>query len=304
MPDTGLQARLRPGDSIATGRRITRRTRGLTHGPITRLMSPSDLGHVLKPFVFLDLFDVDLHDPRAGFTIHPHSGLATITVICEGDLRFDDPRDGTGHIGFGGFEWMRAGNGVWHGKELSGGTSASAKGFQLWIALGPELEHSEVDSQYVEARHVPAAGPARVILGSYEGARSPARSPDGVTYLLVKMAAGTAWTFKPPEGQPVAWLAVAGGQLVGATPADPGEMVLFEASQEPITLQAGAGSDAIFVIGSAAPHPHDLHLGNYSVHTSAQSLALGEANIERLRRLLVAAGNRRSESGSTPIFRG
>lgn len=294
MPNTGLQ----------TDRRITFRTRGDTHGPITRLMSPSDLGHKVKPFVFLDLFDVDLHDPRAGFNIHPHSGLATITVIVDGDLRFDDPTDGTGHIGFGGFEWMRAGNGVWHGKELSGGASPRAKGFQLWIALRPELEHAEVDSQYVEAQHVPAAGPARVILGTYEGARSPARAPEGVTYLLVKLAAGTTWTFQPPAGQSVAWLSVASGQLVGATTADAGEMAIFEPSGEPIALQAGAGSDAVFVIGSAEPHAHELHLGSYSVHTSAESLALGEANIERLRRLLVAAGNRRNGSGSTPIFRG
>lgn len=301
MPDPVSE---RPVPSAAAARRISHRTRGFTHGPITRLMSPSDLGHKVKPFVFLDLFDVDLHDPRAGFNIHPHSGLATITVIVQGDLRFDDPTDGTGHIGFGGFEWMRAGNGVWHGKELSGGTSPRAKGFQLWIALGPELEHSEVDSQYVEAQHVPAAGPARVILGSYEGVRSPARSPEGVTYLLVRLAAGTTWQFQPPEGQPVAWLAVAEGQLAGETHADTGEMVVFQPSPQAITLEAGAGSDALFVIGSAAPHAHELHLGDYSVHTSAESLDRGEANIERLRLLLVAAGNRRNASGTTPVFRG
>jgi hypothetical protein len=38
-------------------REIVYRTRGRRHGPITRLMSPGDLGQVLKPFVFLDLFD-------------------------------------------------------------------------------------------------------------------------------------------------------------------------------------------------------------------------------------------------------
>jgi redox-sensitive bicupin YhaK (pirin superfamily) len=290
--------------AAANARRVTCRTRGLAHGPITRLMSPSDLGQVLKPFVFLDLFDLDLHDPRGGLSIHPHSGLATITVIVEGNLRFDDPVDGTGHLGFGGFEWMCAGNGIWHGKELSGGTSPGARGFQLWIALRPELEHATADSQYVEAQHVPTAGPAHVILGSYEGARSPARSPDGVTYLLLKLAAGTTWTFEPPAAQPVAWLAVGSGQLVGATPAQAGEMVLFDQSQQPITLEASPDSEAIFVIGSAAPHPHDLHLGNYSVHTSADSLARGEANIERLRQRLVEAGDRRKASGAVPIFRG
>jgi hypothetical protein len=33
-------------------RAIVQRTRGRTQGPITRLMSPSDLGEILKPFVF------------------------------------------------------------------------------------------------------------------------------------------------------------------------------------------------------------------------------------------------------------
>ncbi|HUE88522.1 MAG TPA: hypothetical protein VMO26_20790 [Vicinamibacterales bacterium] len=36
-------------------RTIVQRTRGYGHGPIVRLMSPSDLGEQLKPFVFLDL---------------------------------------------------------------------------------------------------------------------------------------------------------------------------------------------------------------------------------------------------------
>ncbi|EGH22978.1 pirin, partial [Pseudomonas amygdali pv. mori str. 301020] len=38
-------------------RAITHRTSGKSRGPITRLMSPGDLGQLLKPFVFLDQFD-------------------------------------------------------------------------------------------------------------------------------------------------------------------------------------------------------------------------------------------------------
>src|SRR2546426_12068137 len=58
-------------------RTIVRRTRGSRHGQITRLMSPSDLGQVLKPFVFLDHFD--LHGEAGGTELHPHSGIATVT---------------------------------------------------------------------------------------------------------------------------------------------------------------------------------------------------------------------------------
>jgi redox-sensitive bicupin YhaK (pirin superfamily) len=117
-------------------------------------MSPADFGEILKLFVFLDLFDVDLRDPRSQLSIHPHSGLATITVIADGDLRFDDPADWSGCIEFGGFQWMRASAGVWHGKEMSAGGSPRVSGFQLWIALRPALEHAPVESQYIEAHRV------------------------------------------------------------------------------------------------------------------------------------------------------
>ncbi len=40
-------------------RDITYRTHGSGGGPITRLVSPSDLGELIKPFVFLDRFDFD-----------------------------------------------------------------------------------------------------------------------------------------------------------------------------------------------------------------------------------------------------
>ncbi|MGN6827985.1 pirin family protein [Paucibacter sp. M5-1] len=297
------QLSLKEVAAVSVARRVSHRTVGVTHGPITRLMRPGDLGQILKPFVFLDLFDIDLHDPQSQFSIHPHSGLATITVIADGDLRFDDPADGSGRIAFGGFEWMRAGAGVWHGRELSAGESHRAKGFQLWIALGPEHEHETVESQYMEAQLVPTTGPARVILGTYDGMRSPARAPDGLTYLMLRLPAGAQWTFVPPDQQTVAWLAVASGELEGDTAAKEGEMLLFEQSGQPFTVQAGPIDDTVLVIGSAVPHAHELHLGRYSVHTSAESLMTGEANIERLRKLLIAAGDRRLQSGIVPILK-
>jgi redox-sensitive bicupin YhaK (pirin superfamily) len=78
MPDNG-------GNGSASGRRIIRRTRGMRHGPITRLMSPSDLGQVIKPFVFLDLFD--LRGWSGSTDLHPHSGIATVTYLFEGNIR-------------------------------------------------------------------------------------------------------------------------------------------------------------------------------------------------------------------------
>ncbi len=163
-------------------RRVVRRTRGRGHGgSIVRLMSPSDLGMVVKPFVFLDLFEGDTRRMQNTMGLHPHSGLATVTVFTSGDVRFDDPEAGHGSLAYGGVEWMRAGGGVWHGKELSAGNSASMQGFQLWIALPPELENGPSESQYIEAREMPRVGPAHVIVGEHAGVHSPVRAPQDST---------------------------------------------------------------------------------------------------------------------------
>ncbi|WP_324742983.1 pirin family protein [Tsuneonella sp. CC-YZS046] len=288
-------------------RGITRRTRGHGHGPITRLMSPSDLGHVVKPFVFLDIFDANKATIGAmsEMPLHPHSGIATVTVFTEGYMHYNDPAIGSGVLEYGGVEWMRAGGGVWHGKELSPGNVDRIQGFQLWIALPPDLENTAPVSNYVEARDMARAGPAHVILGKYKGTRSPlsASAPAGINYLLVTLQPGEKWAYRPPEGHAVGWLALAKGKLRADTPIDAGEMVIFEQAETPIALEAAGAGEAVFVLGSAVPHPHPLHLGYYSVHTSAQALAAGESRIAELGRKLQEAGDRRTQSGTIPVFR-
>jgi redox-sensitive bicupin YhaK (pirin superfamily) len=288
----------------ALPRRIVHRTRGLRHGPITRLMSPSDLGQVLKPFVFLDIFDFDaLAMGGEGMPIHPHSGIATVTVLTQGRMHFDDPESGKGTLAYGGVEWMRAGGGVWHGKELSHADVPRVQGFQLWLALPPQLENVQPQSRYIEAARMQQAGPAHVIVGRYEGVQSPVPSWDGVNYLLVTLRPGQSWTYEPPAGHSVAWMAVASGAIRADTPVAAGEMVVFENGEVPIALKNEGVEDTVFVLGSAMPHLHALHLGNYSVHTSVQALHEGERRIKELHAEMMAAGDRRTDSGSVPVYR-
>lgn len=289
-------------------RRIIRRTRGHGHGPITRLMSPSDLGQIVKPFVFLDLFDADMRSVQAmaDMPLHPHSGIATVTVPVEGGFHYDDPASGSaGTLGYGGVEWARAGGGMWHGKELSAADVPRIRSFQLWVALPAELENGEPVNRYIEARDMRQAGPAHVIVGNYEAVQSPVPAPAGFNYLLVTLRAGERWTYQPPAGHTVGWLALAKGRLdAGAGAAvGAGDIVVFEPGETPLALEAAGGEDAVFVLGSAVPHPYPLHLGDYSVHTSAPALEAGERRIAELGRKLREAGDRRTASGTIPVFR-
>ncbi|WP_248741419.1 MULTISPECIES: pirin family protein [unclassified Pseudomonas] len=284
-----------------THRTLHYRTSGSGHGSIVRLMSPSDLGQLIKPFVFLDLFEGEasfIHN----MPMHPHSGIATVTVITEGNLRFEDAGSGKGMIDYGGVEWMRAGGGVWHGKEMSVGTSQRIQGFQLWVALPPELENASVDSQYLESSAMPETGPARVILGVHQGVQSPVRAPAGINYLLVTLNAGETWTYAPPKGHESLWLSVSRGLLATPDLVSAGEMAVFEPGNGAVTLKA-LRDGTVFVIGSAQPHPHELALGNYSVHTNPQALQEGEEKIAeiggRLREYLKQADG----VGAVPVFK-
>jgi redox-sensitive bicupin YhaK (pirin superfamily) len=272
-------------------RAVVLRTRGQRHGSITRLVSPGDVGELIKPFVFLDLFDiVAANAPSFGW--HPHSGIATVTVLHDGAFEYQETTGVKGILGAGGVEWMRAGRGVWHTGAVVGtggvADTGRARGFQLWIALREDLESAPCHSRYLSAADVPAALPARVILGSYGGVRSAIPSPDGITYLDVRLAAGERWTFEPPHGHEVAWLAVSEGVLRTPERATVGELVVFEESNEALTVEAESASR--FVLGSAVKHPHELVCGYYSVHTSAAALAAGEAEIRRIGAQLSAAG--------------
>ena len=159
----------RPLRAEETSRQIALRTRGHSHGRVTRLVSPGDIGELIKPFVFLDYFDADpATAPKFGF--HPHSGIATLTLILSGQAFYNETTGREGVIETGGVEWMRASSGVWHTGGMFG--KERIKGFQLWIAMPPELELAEPQSQYLSASDFHFAGPARVIAGEYDGVKS------------------------------------------------------------------------------------------------------------------------------------
>ncbi|MCI8210509.1 pirin [Pseudomonas sp. S25] len=259
-------------------RSIVHRTEGSTHGPITRLVSPGDLGELLKPFIFLDIFSLNAGGGKSSFGMHPHSGIATVTFMTQGDVSYEDTTGATGLLLAGGVEWMQAGNGVWHDATLA--SDSSIQGFQLWVALPPSLENAPAMSIYLAPSQVPESGPARVLLGRYGDAQSQIEAPSDMNYLAVNLEDGEHWRYTPPPAHTVAWLAVSSGSVDAGAVIDTGELAVFEESEQPINFIAKG--DCTFVMGSAVKHPYDLVTGHYSVHTSKAALAQGETEIQQI----------------------
>nr|WP_330211998.1 pirin family protein [Pseudomonas sp. Z18(2022)] len=237
------------------------------------------MGEHLKPFVFLDLFEFS-HSGDRGFVPHPHSGIATLTAFFEGHMTYGDTTGKRGAMANESVEWMRAGSGVWHAGEPSPGSLM--RGFQLWVALPPHLELAPAESLYFEADRIERDGPARILLGNYQGKESPIPAPASITYLHVRLADGERWSYHPAPDHEIAWLATNAGKLETGGLVLERELAVFAEGRGAIDIVAQGKAE--FVIGSAAKHPYPLVNGSSSVHTSAAALAEGERTIASLQR--------------------
>lgn len=267
----------------ATGSVFAQRTRGQKMGPITRLISPGDrIAERLKPFVFLDAVDLRAGGPFR-FDWHPHSGIATVTLHFEGESWTEESDQSVHALPAGGVEWVCAGQGIWHRGGAKAGNAV--RGFQLWLALGEDEELQPSASATFPPAELPTSGAVRVVLGEFDGLRSPVPAPPNVTYLQVSLEAGQQVTFTP-RAEHAAFLAVLRGEVevLGAGSRDSlagPELGVLGPSEGPVVAVARAATELVY--GAAPPHPHDLILGRYSVHTSASALSRGEGEIERLR---------------------
>lgn len=264
--------------SPSTQRRIAYRTKGHAQGSLTRLMSPGDLGELVKPFVFLDYFEfAGLRGGRR--TRAPALWYRNAHDIAAGlvGVRRLDRKVGHAELGQRGMDASRRRRLAW--RDPAAWTTAGRL-----PALGGVASRDRACAGRKPLRRQrddpPQWARARV-------ARSLPRDgqPDSIQVtrgVLARASAGDGerWTYQPPAGHDVAWLAVAAGTvLVDGVPLRR-EMAVFEEGHVPIDCVAQG--DVEFVIGSAVKHPHPLVTGNYSVHTSLETLVLGEAGIEEV----------------------
>ncbi len=86
------------------------------------------------PFLMLDSFDsTNPSDYTAGFPMHPHRGIETITYLISGEIEHEDSLGNKGAIHTGESQWMTAGSGILH-QEMPKAADRML-GFQLWLNL-------------------------------------------------------------------------------------------------------------------------------------------------------------------------
>ena len=109
----------------------------------------------VDPFLLLD--DFRSHDPAdfiAGFPMHPHRGIETVTYLLDGLVRHRDSLGNAGEITAGDVQWMTAGRGILH-EEMPQRHNGVLEGFQLWVNLPAKDKMMRPRYQDVPAARIP-----------------------------------------------------------------------------------------------------------------------------------------------------
>jgi hypothetical protein len=160
----------------------------------------------LDPFLLFDHFgSPNAEDYQAGFPMHPHRGIETVTYMLAGEVHHRDTLGNAGSIGAGDVQWMTAGGGILH-EEMPQIRPEGNAGFQLWVNLPASLKMTQPRYQDIPSGEIPEVttddgAKIRVIAGNVSGTYGAvtgiAANP---TYLDVFIPPGRSFTQSVPQG--------------------------------------------------------------------------------------------------------
>lgn len=123
---------------------------------------------------------------------HPHTGLATVSWLFDGQIEHRDSAGVHAMVNPGELNLMTAGAGICH-SEVSTSATTTLHGVQLWVALPESARHGARAFDHYAPEPIPlAAGTLRVFLGSLGGASSPVRTHTPLLGAQLDLPAGSS----------------------------------------------------------------------------------------------------------------
>ena len=235
----------------------------------------------LDPFLLFDHFGSENQDDYiAGFPMHPHRGIETVTYMLAGAVKHRDSSGNSGIIKAGDVQWMTAGGGIMHEEmpQLEGGR---LDGFQLWVNLPARLKMSNPRYQEINSENIPTVGRGngvriRVIAGRVDDLQgSVTEIAADPTYLDAFVPANTTFNHPIPEGHTAFAYVYSGDATFGVTDDGEGEqisaphLVIFE-DGDAVQIQTSA-DDVRFLLISGKPLNEPIaRYGPFVMNTEAE----------------------------------
>jgi len=217
----------------------------------------------LDPFLLLDDFhSKNPDDYMAGFPMHPHRGIETVTYMIKGEIEHQDSLGNRGVICSGDVQWMTAGSGIIH-QEMPKSTEGMMQGFQLWVNLPAKSKMMEPRYRGIEKRLLPELSSIKgkketVIAGTVEGIIGPVRDlVVDVEYFDIELQPGGEFVHKARSGHTAFAYVFEGEGTFGEEKkiVAAGNLVVFERSGDTVKAESNKGVRFLFASGKPLNEP-------------------------------------------------
>nr|WP_314460415.1 pirin family protein [uncultured Clostridium sp.] len=227
------------------------------------------------PFLMMDSFDsTSPSDYVAGFPMHPHRGIETVTYLVSGRIDHKDSLGNSGSIHSGECQWMTAGSGILH--EEMPKESGRMLGLQLWLNLPASEKMAEPAYLPITKDMIPrvSGGSAKigVLSGSYEGGTGVKPRHIPVSIYDIELEKGGEITLPVKEDETVFVFLLEGDGIVDGKTIASKSAVLF-GEGDSITVGAAVDSDLRFVFFSGKPLHEPIAWGGPIVMNTQEELS-------------------------------
>ena len=130
-----------------------------------------DTAEEFDPILMLDSFDsTNPEDYRAGFPMHPHRGIETISYLSSGNMIHRDSLGNEDKITDGEVQWMNSGSGIMHEEMIP--DSERLLGVQMWLNLPSNEKMSKPSYNSIKKNEIEEieieGGKIRLLAGSFK----------------------------------------------------------------------------------------------------------------------------------------
>ena len=236
--------------------------------PVRNLFPSNGVQVEVSPFLMLDYAGPQYFKPAdepRGVGEHPHRGFETVTIAYQGSVSHRDSSGNSGTIFPGDVQWMTAASGVLHEEMHEAEFTKNGGVFemiQLWVNLPAKDKMSKpgyqaITSDEIPVVKLPGGGYIRVIAGSYDGNKGPAKTFTPVNLWDVILKAGEKIELTLPEGHNTAVVLRKGEAAVNGAGKLSGEakIAVLGREGETITLEATTDSQLVLLSGEPINEP-------------------------------------------------
>ena len=217
---------------------------------------------MVGPFIFWDQMGPGEFLTNQGVDVrpHPHIGLSTITYLFNGTMDHKDSLGNDLRIKPGEINLMTAGTGIVH-SERTGldirKQPSNLFGIQSWIAQPKKDENGDPGFAHVDSHNLPEFEfeniKGKVILGDFEGVKSPVQTQWDTLYVDLHLKAGQKINI-PKTYEERALYVVHGDIEISNTHYDPQQMMVLRPG-DPVTIKAKTDVRMMLLGGAAMDGP-------------------------------------------------